>query len=72
MELFDDVKCDKNLTLSHVFGLAETRLHEHDDSFDFDINGFQLIRNDQVGGSLARRPAHGLAVYVQNDIVYLI
>jgi hypothetical protein len=64
---FDDVKCDKNLTLSHVFGLAETRLHEHDDSFDFEINGFQLIRNDQVGGSRVKRPAHGLAVYVQND-----
>ena len=65
---FDDIKQDHNLLSAHVFGLAETRLHGADNDSDFAIEGYHLIRNDQIESSADKRPPHGIAVYVRDNI----
>jgi hypothetical protein len=66
---FDDVRHDKNLLSTNVFGLAETRLHQPDNDRDYCIKGYCLIRNDQIGYDPCKRPPHGLAIYVKYDII---
>ncbi|MCG7875518.1 MAG: AAA family ATPase [Candidatus Thiodiazotropha endolucinida] len=66
---FDDIRHDKNLLSTHIFGLAETRLHQQDNDNDYAIEGYCLIRNDQIGYNTSKRPPHGLAVYVKNDTI---
>ena len=41
---------------------------EHDLVVDYEIDGFHLIRNDQLSNS-TKRPAHGVAVYIKSDTV---
>ena len=65
---FSDVKSDSNLTSSHVFGFAETRLHAKDQTADYQIDGFHMMRNDQTTSSNAR-PANGLAVYTRDSVL---
>ena len=65
---FDDIKYDRNLLSSHIIGLAETRLYQFDNSCDYQLHGYKLIRNDQETDSVGRRPPHGLAMYVKNDV----
>ena len=65
---FEDIRYDQNLLSCHVIGLAETRLHHVDNSSDYQLDGFKLIRNDQKTNRTCYRPAHGLAIYVSNDV----
>lgn len=49
--------------------LAETRLHGTDNDRDFAIQGYHLIRSDQMESSAGKRPPHGMAIYVRDDTV---
>lgn len=62
-----DIRHDQTFLSSHVFGLAESRLHQSDINHDYKIDGFTLIRNDQMTNCRAKRPPHGLAVYVNEN-----
>ena len=64
----EDVRNDYNLLSAHVIGFAETRLHQNDDTIDYNIHGYRLIRNDQETNIQANRPSHGLAIYVNDDV----
>ena len=66
---FDDIRHDKNLLSTHIFGLAETRLHQPDNDIDYATKGYCLIRNYQIGCNTCKRPPHGLLVYVKDDII---
>ena len=63
-----DVSNDHNLLSAHIIGIAETRLLQNDDTINYNINGYHLIRNDQDTNTQANRPPHGLAIYVKDDV----
>ena len=65
---FEDIEHDQRLLSTHIIGLAETRLHQHDDSASYQLNGYSLIRNDQKIDLVRQRPPHGLAVYIKDDV----
>ncbi|XP_053376955.1 uncharacterized protein LOC123529214 [Mercenaria mercenaria] len=70
LELCDtSLEHDRNLLSTHIFGLAETRLNQPDSDSDYAIEGYCLIRNDQIGYNPCKRPPHGLAIYVRDDTV---
>ena len=65
---FGDVAADTNVKSADIVAFAESRLHASDDSNQYSIDGFQLVRNDQIQNAAGVRPPHGLAIYVKNDI----
>lgn len=66
---FSDIKHDQGLLSCHVFALAESRLCHVDDSANYSIEGYNLIRNDQLVDNSQNRPVHGLALYIKTDTV---
>ena len=63
---FPDIAGDHNLISSNVIGIAESRLQATDNSADYALPGFQLIRADSY--SSTGRPYHGLAAYISCDL----
>ena len=53
-------------TIQRIF--SYNYLVSSDQSLEFSINGFKLIRNDKVQTRSNIRPSHGLALYVRDNI----
>ena len=66
---FDDVCNYRDLLSTNIYGLAETRLYESNNDCDYEIEGYDLIRNDQTGHNTCKRPPHELAIYTKDDII---
>jgi len=62
---FSDLSADPNYISSDVFCCAETRLWKPDPDELYTLPTHNLLRFDQTNPVPAKRPAHGLAVYVK-------
>ena len=65
---YQDLQEDHNLLLSSIICLSETRLKYTDQPGDYSLNGYTLHRYDSPQKEICDRPAHGLALYVQNSL----
>ena len=50
-----------------VVGITESRLIPADEDLNYKLEGYQMLRNDQILHQTNRRPAHGLVLYVKRD-----
>ncbi|MCU7801387.1 MAG: hypothetical protein KZQ70_14975, partial [gamma proteobacterium symbiont of Lucinoma myriamae] len=64
---FSDVRFEPNVLSADIIGFAETRLQMKDNSSNFTLNGFKLIRHDEKEHASASRPYHGLVLYVKEQ-----
>ncbi len=62
-----DVASDYNIMASDVINIAETSLDENDSNQSYNLNNFNLFRNDHSSLNSERIP-YGLAVYVRQNI----
>ena len=63
-----ELKQHQSILSAHVIGLSKSRLCLKDDSRDYSIEGFNLVRNDQIMTSNLVRSSHGSVVYLRNDV----
>ena len=64
---FVDLAMDPNIMSADVVGITESRLIPTDEDLDYRLEGYQMLRNDQILHQSNRRPAHGLVLYVKHD-----
>ena len=62
-----DLAMDPNIMSADVVGITESRLMSTDEDLDYRLDGYQMLRNDQILHQSNRRPAHGLVLYVKHD-----
>ena len=68
---FNDLKQDPNITEASIVGLAESRLKPSDHSDQYELENFQLKRNDQQHTHNMLRPPHGLMLYAKTYLKIL-
>ena len=56
-----DVRKDINYSSADILIFTETRFHPNDPDEMYAIEGYELLRNDEI--SNVNRPYHGTAVY---------
>ena len=66
---FTDIAADPNFLSADIILISESRLMNSDDAVSYALPHFSAVRNDQSCTSGGNRPAHGLVMYLRDDMI---
>jgi hypothetical protein len=65
---FKELACELNVQASDIIAVSESRLNETDSSNDYQIQGFNMHRFDDINADICKRSCKGIVVYSKLEL----